>query len=102
MLLLRSLATTLVTAANRIEEQSEPFAPVRLAKALLNMRAANNIVKASQQELADYIGVSRVTLSSAIRKLRAETLVTTSYGAVTITDPPGLLSWIEQVRSSEV
>lgn len=102
MLLLRSLATTLVTAANRIEEQSEPFAPIRLAKALLNMHAADNVIKASQQELADYIGVSRVTLSSALRKLRAEGLVATNYGAVTLRDRSALLHWIEQAGADQV
>lgn len=101
MLMLRTLATQLMTAANRIGEQSEPLAPVRLAKALHNMAAADNVIKASQQELADYIGVSRVTLSAALRKLRAEGLVTTRYGAVVIKDPVAMADWISQTGTPE-
>lgn len=101
MLLLRSLATQLMTTVNRIDEQSEPLAPVRLAKALYNMSAADNTIKASQQELADYIGVSRVTLSAALRKLRAEGLVTTRYGSVVIKDMDMISKWIERTGAPE-
>lgn len=101
MLLLRSLATQLMTTVNRIDEQSEPLAPIRLAKALFNMAAAGNVIQASQQELADYIGVSRVTLSAALRKLRSEGLVTTRYGTVVIKDIPTMAKWIEQVGIPE-
>ncbi len=103
LLLLRSLARQLQTAANRIDEHREQSAPVRLAKALLNMsEASNGVVKSSQQQLADYIGVSRVTLSASLRRLRAEGLVMTRYGAVELVDPEALADWIEQAGVSEV
>lgn len=102
ILFLRALASLAVTAVNRIEEQSEPYASVRLAKALINMNAVDDIVNATQQELADYIGVSRVTMSAALSKLRSEGLVETRYKSIKIIDRAQMMEWIHYARETEI
>ena len=39
-------------------------------------------VQATQQQLADLLGVSRVTLGAALRELTARGLVETGYGQI--------------------
>ncbi|MEL6371789.1 MAG: Crp/Fnr family transcriptional regulator [Pseudomonadota bacterium] len=55
--------------------------PVRLAKHLLQV-GAKGIVSLTQQQLADRLGVSRVTISKALTMLAEEDLINRGYGRI--------------------
>lgn len=65
--------------------------PERLAGLLANMAdRAGQIatVRATQQELADLLGVTRVTANAALRELEKQGLVKRGYGTIEILDAP--------------
>lgn len=73
-------------------------APKRLAQRLLALAAHREPpVKLSirQQELAELIGVSRMTIASALAELEAQGLVTRRYGHLVVEDPSALRAWMK-------
>lgn len=87
MLLLRSLAGQLRMAFDRIDADRTLSLPDRLAHVLLGMEAdSDHDVACTQQQLADLIGVSRVSLGSALRQLEKSGAVAGSYGRIRIVD----------------
>ena len=54
----------------------------------------SGVVDATQQELADELAVSRVALSTAIRQLVSEDLISTGYGRIVVTDIDRLEGWV--------
>lgn len=84
-LLLRSLSRQLAGALDVIDHERRLTTPQRLL-ALLRTMAANSDrageVTATQQQLADLLGVSRVTLGSALGELTAAGEVKRGYGRI--------------------
>jgi CRP/FNR family transcriptional regulator, cyclic AMP receptor protein len=72
---------------------------VRLAKMIAVMhRSAGepDRIECLQEELANLLGVSTMTLAKAIKSLRCEGLVKTGYRYVSIPDPARLDAWVEE------
>jgi CRP-like cAMP-binding protein len=88
-LLLRSLGRQLAGALDIIDAERRLGSADRLLR-LLRMMAVDadaeadggTSVHATQQQLADLLGVSRVTLGAALRDLTARGLVETGYGRI--------------------
>lgn len=81
-LLLRSLSRQLAGALDAIDAERRLSTVERLAQLLSVMArdsATGEIVHATQQQLADLIGVSRVTLGAALGELAAEGRVERGY-----------------------
>lgn len=91
-LLLRSLGRQLAGALDIIDAERRLSSADRLLR-LLRMMAADGdddtTVRATQQQLADLLGVSRVTLGVALRDLTARGLVETGYGRIRLVPAAG-------------
>ena len=84
-LLLRSLSRQLAGALNIIDDERRLTTLQRLLALLQSMAADGekaNEVTATQQQLADLLGVSRVTLGAALRGLTAAGAVKPGYGRI--------------------
>lgn len=69
----------------------------RLAKLLINMMeqdSASGRVECLQEDLANILGVSSMTVAKALATLRREGLVTTGYRQITVPDADRLRAWI--------
>ena len=53
-------------------------------------------IECLQEEPANLLGVSTMTLAKAIKSLRCEGLVKTGYRYVSIPDPARLDAWVEE------
>ena len=84
-LLLRSLSRQLAGALDLIDGERQLSTVDRLAKLLQVMARdsdTGDVVRASQQQLADLLGVSRVTLGAALRELAARGTIKRGYRQV--------------------
>lgn len=89
-LLLRSLSRQLAVTLDIIEAERRLPTADRLVRLLAAMAADapdRRTVQATQQQLADLVGVSRVTLGAALRELTARGLVETGYGRIRVAAP---------------
>ena len=86
-LLLKTMALTVQEAFNLIESSRSLSVPQRLAQALLQLcgdQGDGTEIKVTQQDLADLVGVSRVSLGKAVRQLEDLGAIRPSYGSITI------------------
>lgn len=91
MLLLRSMASQLRMLTQRVDADRNLTLPDRLVQVLLSMDAdSDGEVACTQQQLADLIGVSRVSLGGALRQLEKGGAVAGGYGHVRIVDRAAL------------
>lgn len=89
--LLHSLASQLRIALDRIEQNRSMPAAARLARTLADLAAQGGPdIAVTQQELADFVGVSRVTAGQALGELTRAGLIARGYGKVIVRDAPGL------------
>lgn len=89
-LLLRSLGRQLAVSLDIIDADRRLPAAERLARLLAAMAADaddGRTVRATQQQLADLLGVSRVTLGAALRDLTARGQIERGYGWLRIATP---------------
>lgn len=89
-LLLRSLSRQLAMALDTIDAERRLSTPERLIGLLRAMAAdseSGDRVTATQQQLADLLGVSRVTLGAALRQLTSQGLVARGYGHIRLLGP---------------
>ncbi len=96
---IRYLAQRLHQALELLDDERRLPLPVRLAKRLWQWSAlagSGGDVRATQQQLADELAVSRVALSTATKQLGAEGLVDTGYGRIHIRDLERLEAWVTQ------
>ncbi len=92
-LLLKTMALTVQEALDLIESSRSLSVPQRLAQALLQLcgnQEDGAEIMVTQQDLADLVGVSRVSLGKALTKLQIAAVVEPGYGSVTIRDLAGL------------
>lgn len=92
-LLLKTMALTVQESFNLIESSRSLSVPQRLAQALLQLcgdQENGTEIMATQQDLADLVGVSRVSLGKALTKLQDAAMVEPGYGSVTIRDRAAL------------
>lgn len=89
-LLLRSLGRQLAVSLDIIDADRRLSVAERLVRLLRAMAADGPdgaSVRATQQQLADLLGVSRVTLGAALRDLAARGLVEPGYGRIALKAP---------------
>ena len=89
-LLLRSLGRQLAAALDIIDAERRLPTVERLARQLAILAADADdgaSVRATQQQLADRLGVSRVTLGAALRELARRGLVESGYGRIRLLAP---------------
>ena len=89
-LLLRSLGRQLAVSLDIIDAERRLPVAERLARLLAAMAAdaADGMtVRATQQQLADLLGVSRVTLGAALRDLAARGTIERGYRHVRVLPP---------------
>lgn len=69
----------------------------RLGKNLLQMAQMGSepMIRATQSDLADLMGVTRVAVAGVLRDYKKRGFVTTSYGGLTLCDPDGFKLWLE-------
>jgi len=89
-LLLKTMALTVQESFDLIEFSRNLSVPQRLAQALLQLSGDRPQVRVTQQDLADLVGVSRVSLGKAVAKLEQAGMIEPGYGSVTIRDRAGL------------
>jgi len=86
-LLLKTMALTVQEAFDLIESSRNLSVPQKLAQALLQLsgnQEDGGQVMATQQDLADLVGVSRVSLGKAMTRLQGAGVIEPGYGFVTI------------------
>ncbi len=92
-LLLKTMALTVQEAFDLIESSRNLSVPQKLAQALLQLsgnQEDGTQVMATQQDLADLVGVSRVSLGKAMTRLQVAGVIEPGYGFVTIRDRAAL------------
>lgn len=97
VLLLKSMGLQLATALDRLAQPHDRPNVVRLAQYLIDMpESSSDALTITQQEMADLMGVSRVTLGQALGRLQAENLIERGYGRIRLVDRARLAQWLEQ------
>ncbi|MEJ6596185.1 Crp/Fnr family transcriptional regulator [Parasphingorhabdus sp.] len=96
-LLLKTMALTVQESFSLIESSRNLSVPQRLAQALLQLCSDQQDgadIMATQQDLADLVGVSRVSLGKALTKLQLAGMIEPGYGFVTIKDRAALREFV--------
>ena len=92
--LLSALAHKLRSALDRVEGSHNLPAETRIARVLADIAAIEGRELAmTQQEIADHVGVSRITVGKVLSKLRTEGLISLGYGKITVPDPVAIGSY---------
>lgn len=95
VLLLKSMGLQLAVALDRLAQPHDQPSVVRLAQNLLDMpESETGELAITQQEMADLMGVSRVTLGQALGQLQAENLIERGYGKIRLIDRSRLMQWM--------
>ncbi|NRD91143.1 hypothetical protein C8024_19365 [Sphingopyxis sp. BSNA05] len=92
-LLLKTMALTVQDAFDLVEFSRSLSVPQRLALALSQLcgdQGNSARLTVTQQELADLVGVSRVSLGKALTRLQGDGVIEPGYGFVTIRDGAAL------------
>lgn len=99
--LIREISTDLGTLFDELADASLLNAEVRVARFLCR-RFANGqhegtsevpVFNYTQNFISDVLGVSRVSVSSALSQLAGRGWLTTNYGKITVTDPKALRAY---------
>ena len=96
--LLASLASRLHQALEFIDDIRRLPLPVRVAKALAVMAKTNTgsvTLKVKQTDLAETMGVSRVSMGKVLEELESLGLLQRGYGAIDLPDTAALKEWID-------
>ena len=92
--LLNSMANKLRAALDRIEGDYSLSAQARIARVLVHLALEDGWdLDITQQQLADFVGVSRVTIGQALSEFAAKGLLKRRYGGITITNSAGLAAY---------
>lgn len=94
--LLGTLASKLRSALDRVEGDHNLPAPARVARVLADMAAHGaSRIDMTQQQLADFVGVSRITIGKVLAKLEAEGLIERAYGSIRVRAAQRLAAYSE-------
>lgn len=100
--LLASLASQLSTALNRIDTQLNLPAETRIARFLLDLAQRDGPhIAITQQELADFLRVSRITVGQIIKRMMGIGALKTGYRAITVVDAHALQNIARASRGGE-
>jgi CRP/FNR family cyclic AMP-dependent transcriptional regulator len=92
--LLATLANKLRTALDRVEGDQSLPAQARIARVLADMAAREGAdLELTQQQLADHVGVSRVTTGQVLARFAGEGLVERRYGGLRVRSIEGLAAY---------
>ncbi len=94
---LRFLAQRLHAALSFIDDLRHLTLSARVAKTLNMMRRSNpdaTAIKITQTELAEILGVTRVSINKALAELEGEGLVSRAYGHIQISSPDKMDHWV--------
>lgn len=92
-ILLQTMALTIQESFDLIEASRNLSTDERLVQALLRLCGAETakvVVSISQQELADLVGVSRVSLGKALKRLEKRGLLSCGYNRISISNSNAL------------
>ena len=95
----RMLAVQLQETLDFIVVHSKLPAALRLTRTLLILcegRQSPVIIAMRQQEMAELVGVSRMSIAKTLSALEKEGLLSRGYGEIAITDPGALKTWMKQ------
>ncbi len=101
--MLASLSTRLHWALEVMDDMLRMPLPVRLSKliyAFYQAAEGSEILHITQEQLAERAGVSRVSISAALKKLEAQGLVRRRYNELEICDVAGLKLHINQSQQT--
>jgi CRP/FNR family transcriptional regulator, cyclic AMP receptor protein len=101
--LMRILATQLQEALNNLFSFRNMSASQRLAERLLTLSGGQTApikLAIRQQELAELIGVSRMTIASALAELEKAGFIERHYRYLMVVDPKALRGWLEHRTSA--
>lgn len=91
LLLLHSLASQLRTALDRIEDDARLSLTARCGRRLADLaQETDGRVALTQQDLADLLGASRVSVGKALAEFAAAGLIRRGYGWIEVADPARL------------
>ena len=94
---LSSLAHRLHAALETIDDMRRLPLKVRVAKTLYMMQKAggnDERLKVTQSDLADLLGVTRVSINKALCALQGHGMIKRAYGHIEIPSPAALSSWV--------
>ena len=94
--LLRSMSLKLHMALEKLDDMQRLPTYIRLAKLLLQHTDQHGIVKLSQKDIAEQLGVTVLSSHKAIKKLCGLLLVKTRYGAIVINQLAQFKQWVQQ------
>lgn len=98
-LLFRTMALTLQEVFDLLEAGRNLSTDQKLAQALLRLCGEQEeeiIVPVTQQELADLVGVSRISVGKALSRLEAAGVLIRQYGEIAIPSKPQLIAELGQ------
>ena len=96
--LYRVAAHRLIVAVNQIDDLRMLKIEARLAKhmlTMLNQSGQTTRIDCLQEELAQFLGVSPVTLAKGLRIFQRNGLIDTGYRHILVLDPESLREWLE-------
>ncbi len=99
---LASLAHRLHAALETVDDMRRLPLNVRLAKTLHVMQSGNrtgSALNVTQSDLADLLGVTRVSVNKGLAALEKSGLIRRSYGRIELDDPVVLRNWIRKHTS---
>jgi CRP/FNR family transcriptional regulator, cyclic AMP receptor protein len=99
---LASLAHRLHAALETIDDMRRLPLTVRVAKTLNLMQmseTSEKTLKVTQTDLADLLGVTRVSVNKALGELERQNLIVRSYGRIEITSELTLSQWVKHHSS---
>ena len=97
-LLFRTMALTVQEAFDLVEASRNLSTEQRLLQALLRLcgnQESDIIVPVTQQELADLVGVSRISVGKALGRLEKSGLLSRKYGGISIENKAAINSMLE-------
>ena len=94
--MLRYLALTVRLLSEHVNSMAFLGARQRVVQYLLALPRRDGSVRVTQEEIAEAVSLSRVSVSRILRRLRDEGLVQTGYGAIRLCDPAALAAQLQQ------
>lgn len=95
--LLRAMSAQLQDAVNGLFEMRNVPAPKRMVRRLLMLCSGMEApvrLSIRQQELAELVGVSRMTVGTALSQLEERGLISRQYGSIIVENVAGLRDWM--------